>query len=384
MNGKTIRNERRPDWIRAACMIFCALAAVSAAYIIFKHLFAIILPLLIGAGVGMLSTAIAAKLKRHTHASQRLISVAVLIVLLLSLAVLLFFCVKRLVTELGRLAEGFAEGTGPLCELFEEAAALLAEAGDRIAALLPGTVGDGQAQLAERINAYFIDMLRDALSALAAAIPGMLTSILSAIPNILLGVIVAVIAAFYFTLDSQSIKAGLKALLPSSACRLLTQIKKEAAAAAVGYLRSYSLIMLITFAEIFFGLSVLGVEYSFLIAAISAIVDILPVLGAGTVLIPWALFCLISHELFLGIGLIILYVVIILVRQFIEPKLVGESLGLHPLVALVAFYLGYRLFGFAGILIAPLLPIAWRIVKQYSDEEGSFPTARTDTENKGG
>ena len=137
----------------------------------------------------------------------------------------------------------------------------------------------------------------------------------------------------------------------------------------IGYLRSYSIIMLITFAEIFFGLSVLGIEYSFLIAAVSAVIDILPVLGVGIILLPWAIFCLIGRNLFRGIGLIILYVIIVIVRQFIEPKIVGESLGVHPLLALSSFYIGYRLFGFAGIIIAPILLVLWRTIKEYSGKE---------------
>jgi sporulation integral membrane protein YtvI len=147
---------------------------------------------------------------------------------------------------------------------------------------------------------------------------------------------------------------------------MLSHIKKEAAIAAIGYLRSYSLILLITFAEIFFGLSILGVEYSLLVAAITAIVDILPVLGVGVILLPWALFALITKDIFLGVGLLILYVVTVVVRQFIEPRIVGENLGLHPLLTLAAFYLGYRLFGFAGILIAPLTLVAWRAIRTYS------------------
>jgi len=234
---------------------------------------------------------------------------------------------------------------------------------------MQGNTDSGSVQIAEKINSYIENFLGDALSALGAAIPRILTSILSALPDLFLGVIVAVISAFYFTVDSSRIKSGIKSLLPSSAENLFSHIKKEAAVAVIGYLRSYSLIMLITFAEIFFGLSVLGVEYSFLIAAISAIVDILPILGVGIVLIPWALFCLMTRNLFLGIGLIILYVIIVIVRQFIEPKIVGESLGIHPLLALAAFYLGYRLFGFAGILIAPILLILWRAYKAYSSKD---------------
>lgn len=366
MNGKNTNSARRPDWVRAASMIFCILAALAAAYIAFKYLFAILLPLLIGAGIGALASALAARLSKYTRASRKAVSFAVLLFLLSSLVAILFFAVKRLVTELGKLAEGIGEGEGVIADFFEKATSLISDAGNRIASWLPNAGSEGHFETAEKINGYIEDLLGDALSALGSAIPGILTSILGALPDLFIGVIVAVIAAFYFTLDGARIKSGLRSILPASAERLISHIKKEAAVAAIGYLRSYSLILFITFAEIFFGLSVLGVEYSFLIAAVSAVVDILPILGVGIVLIPWALFCLITRDLFLGIGLIILYVIIVIVRQFIEPKIVGESLGIHPLLTLAAFYLGYRLFGFAGIILAPVLLIIWRAVKAYS------------------
>ncbi len=368
MNDKNINNVQRPDWVRTASMIFCILAALAAAYIAFKYLFAILLPLLIGAGIGALASAIAVKLSKYTQASRKAVSFAVLLFLLFSLVALLFLAVRRLVTELGKLADGIGKGEGVIADFFEKVTSLISNAGNRIALWIPGVGNDGHLQAAEKINGYIEDLLGDALSALGSAIPGILTSILGALPDLFIGVIVAVIAAFYFTLDGARIKSGLKSILPSSAERFISHIKKEAAVAAIGYLRSYSLILFITFAEIFFGLSVLGVEYSFLIAAISAVVDILPILGVGIVLIPWALFCLISRNLFLGIGLIILYVIIVIVRQFIEPKIVGESLGIHPLLTLASFYIGYRLFGFAGIILAPILLIIWRALKAYSGD----------------
>ncbi len=362
MINKEQTGRRGPDWIRTASMIFCILAGAAAAYIAFRYLFAILLPLIIGAAVGALASAVAKKLSQYTRASRKVLSFSVLLILLSSLGATLFFAVKRLVTELGKLAEGIGENGGVIGDFFEKATSLISKLGEKIASRLPGS----DVETVEKINGYIEGLLGNALSSIGGAVPGILTSLLSALPDILLGAVVAVIVAFYFTLDSARIKSGIISILPAPAERFLSHIKKEAAVAAIGYLRSYSLILLITFAEIFFGLSVLGVEYSFLIAAISAAVDILPILGVGIVLIPWALFCLTTRNLFLGIGLIILYVIIVVVRQFIEPKIVGESLGLHPLITLAAFYLGYRLFGFAGILIAPITLVIWRGFKAYS------------------
>lgn len=369
MNNNNINKTSSPNWAKYASMIFCIIAALAAAYIIFKYLFAILMPLLVGAGIGALASALSAKLSKYTRASSKSVSLAVLLFLLCSFGALLFFTVKRLIAELGKLTEGIADDGGVIAQFFEKASFVISNLGNKIAISMQGNSESGSAQIAEKINNYIEGFLGDALSALGAAIPRILTSILSALPDLFLGVIVAVISAFYFTLDSSRIKRGMIGLLPSSAENLFSHIKKEAAVAVIGYLRSYSLILLITFAEIFFGLSVLGVDYSFLIAAISAIVDILPILGVGIVLIPWALFCLMTRNLFLGIGLIILYVIIVIVRQFIEPKIVGESLGIHPLLALAAFYLGYRLFGFAGILIAPILLVLWRAYKAYSSKD---------------
>lgn len=361
-----INNEQtgkhHPDWIRTASMIFCILAGAAAAYIAFRYLFAILLPLIIGAVVGTLATAVAKKLSKYTRASLKILSFSVLLILLTSLGAIFFLAARRLVTELGKLTEGIGENGGVIGSFFEKATLLISKLGEKIATRLP----ESDIETVEKINGYIEGLLGNALSSIGGAIPGILTSLISSLPDILLGAVAAVIVAFYFTLDSARIKSGIIGILPAPAERFLSHIKKEAAVAAIGYLRSYSLILLITFAEIFFGLSVLGVEYAFIIAAVSAVVDILPILGVGIVLIPWAIFSLMTRNLFLGIGLIILYVIIVIVRQFIEPKIVGESLGLHPLITLASFYLGYRFFGFAGILIAPIILVIWRGFKAYS------------------
>ncbi len=366
MEPKEVKAPVRKSLTNTALTLFCILAAAAAGYIIFKYLFALTLPFLLGAGIGALASALAAKLAKHTHAGEKTVSFAVLLFLLASFVTLLFFVIRRLLAELGKLAEGIGSGEGTAGEFLRNALGILGSLGEWIATRLPDTGADNIAEKTEAINAFIERIAGNLLSAMGNAIPGILSAILKALPELLLGLVVTVIAAFYFTLDGERIKSGIRAVLPESAKAMLSHIKKEAAVAAIGYLRSYSLILLITFAEIFFGLSVLGVEYSLLIAAITAVVDILPVLGVGIVLLPWALFALVTKDIFLGVGLLILYVIIVVVRQFIEPRIVGENLGIHPLLTLAAFYLGYRLFGFAGILIAPFALVAWRTLRTYS------------------
>lgn len=111
---------------------------------------------------------------------------------------------------------------------------------------------------------------------------------------------------------------------------------------------------LLTFGELFLGLLLLRERYAFLLAFLIALMDILPVLGVGTALLPWAIFRLLGGNTWGGVGLILLYAVITVVRQITEPHLVGKSIGLHPLVTLFAFFAGMKLFGFAGIFLGPI------------------------------
>ena len=110
------------------------------------------------------------------------------------------------------------------------------------------------------------------------------------------------------------------------------------------------------------GFLVLRVKYAFLLALLIAIVDLLPVLGVGTVLIPWAITVLLGGNYVFGVGLLILYAVVLIVRQLCEPRLIGKSLGIAPLPALFATYAGWQLLGFVGMLIAPLAAVLIKAV----------------------
>ena len=159
----------------------------------------------------------------------------------------------------------------------------------------------------------------------------------------------------YFATDSGTISSGLLSILPDKWQKKLPHLKLKLTKTLTGYLKAYLLIMLITFLEVFVGLSVLGAEYAFILALIVAIVDLLPILGTGTVLVPWSVFAFLGSDIGLGIGLLVLYGVTIVVRQIIEPKIVGKAVGLHPLATLASVYIGLELLGFAGIFIGPII-----------------------------
>ena len=139
--------------------------------------------------------------------------------------------------------------------------------------------------------------------------------------------------------------------------------------AAKRYLRAYFWLFLLTLGELLVGFFLLGIRYAFLLALLTAFLDILPVLGVGVILVPFAVFLLAVGQTGRGIGLLILYAVITVVRQVAEPHLVGKSLGLHPILMLLSLYVGLGVFGVAGFLLGPAIALIAKAVFDWACAE---------------
>lgn len=129
---------------------------------------------------------------------------------------------------------------------------------------------------------------------------------------------------------------------------------------ALCWLRAQLKLSAVTFAIVLAGFFLLGVRYKLIMALLTALVDAVPLLGTGTVLLPWALVCVLSGEPVRAVGLLGVYVTALVVRSALEPRLVGRQLGLDPLISLMALYIGYRLWGFGGMILAPILTVTAR------------------------
>ncbi|MDE6110380.1 MAG: sporulation integral membrane protein YtvI, partial [Eubacterium sp.] len=195
-------------------------------------------------------------------------------------------------------------------------------------------------------------------------------SVVKSVPNTLIAVVIGIVAWVFFTKDYNYIVKFIKLQLPDNKKNLLVEIKQVFSKTIMTMLRAYGIIMFITFCELALGLSILnwiGVMdngYVFIIALAIAVFDILPVAGSGGILIPWALVALISGNVGQAIGLIVVYVAISAIRQYIEPKIVGDSLGVNPIITLAGLYFGLKLFGFMGMFIVPILIM---VLKAFND-----------------
>lgn len=193
----------------------------------------------------------------------------------------------------------------------------------------------------------------------------------SKVPGFLISVVVFFIACCFITADYDHLVGFVKRQLPEKKREALTKTKVLTLSTLGKMLKAYCLIICITFTELFIGLSALDLlglysgGYKVLISLGIALVDIFPILGSGTVLIPWAVISLFTGNIGRGIGLLVIYVIITVLRQYIEPKLVAGQLGLPPIATLVSMYLGLKIFGAAGIF---MLPLTITILKVLNDD----------------
>jgi sporulation integral membrane protein YtvI len=165
---------------------------------------------------------------------------------------------------------------------------------------------------------------------------------------------VVIISTYYFAVERVKINCFFLSLCPKS-LRPLLKTAKDLLTDTVGkYLRAYGTLFAITLAELLLAFWLMGVEYAFVLAMVIALVDILPIFGAGIVLVPWGIISIISENYGRGIALLAVYAAITVIRQIIEPKIVGRFIGLSPLGTLAAIYLGLKLMGVGGIFIFPI------------------------------
>ena len=198
------------------------------------------------------------------------------------------------------------------------------------------------------------DAIKSLLSTTVTGFVNTTTSLITNVPATLASLLVTIITSFYITFDYEAIAEWFVGSLSKKALSVFYEIKDFAENVVLKIIGSYATIMGITFIELLIGLLIIGISNSTMWAMLIAMLDILPILGVGTVLIPWGLSCLIAGRFLLGIEILVLYVIISVIRNIIEPRMVGTNLGLHPLATLIAMIVGARMFGVIGMFGLPL------------------------------
>ncbi len=239
-----------------------------------------------------------------------------------------------------------------------------------IAKQLPPVVNDYVTSGIDTIRDYFLSgEIVTAITDNISKIISPLSSVITTVPSFLAGLLISIVATCFMTATFDDIK---EFVLRQFNDMEKAKRAKQILISSIGkMIKAYTIIICITTAELFIGLSILkfigltDASHILLISFLIALIDIVPVLGTGTVLVPWSIISFISGKIGMGIGILVIYAVVSVIRQFMEPKLVAGQVGISPVVTIMAMYIGIKVFGAIGIFILPFIVI---IVKLLNDE----------------
>ncbi len=300
-------------------------------------------------------------ISRRFGVGRRFVSVFIVTVLITSIFLIASWMLSVMFKEARDLADGLMESLSKEDNFLKRAYDFASKIADRI----PFLSSDGVkgASLYDSLSS----LLTDSLGAAAGFAASAATSVIGKLPGFIFAAITAIISTFYICTDKGAIAREAETIVGKKNAGTLRRTMERINRAASSYFKSYFLMTLITFAELLIGFVILGVDNALLLAFIIALVDLLPIVGSGIVLVPWAASeLLFTGNAYLGTGLIVLIVAMYLIRQFLTPHVLGSMIGVHPLLSLAASYIGLVTFGFFGAI---LFPIALSFIKSIASDK---------------
>lgn len=281
---------------------------------------------------------------------------ALIIVGVLALIILLLYLV------IGKLYTEIRDFIGDLPALYENAALEIRgalENGGRLFEFLPDEFQETVVRFTENLGSYMGEIVSKA----AAPTVEIAGNVAKGIPNALVNTVITILSAYIFIAEQERIMEWLRKILPEFILRYIAYLKKDARGVIGGYFLAQFRIMFVVAVILAVGFLFLDVSYGLVLAVLISILDFLPVFGTGTALFPWAAVKLFTGDYGYAAGLLILYVVTQVARQLIQPKIVGDSMGLPPLMTLFLLYLGFKMKGLAGMILA--VPIGLIFINFY-------------------
>ena len=348
-------------------LIFYGLLILIAAVVFFRYLFAAVLPFLVAFAAASLLYRPARRISAALHIPYRFVAVGLAVLAVSAALCIVGFLFWKTVTEIGAFAVDALKGEKGL---LENIVGIFRRIGDSLASL-PFMSGDDASVLQESVTQAFSDAVKNVLVSMASRFPAFAAKLISSVPQIFLFFVVTVLSAVYFCIDYEKIRAFLRLRLSKWHWDLVKRISGVMKHTAVQFVKSYFLIFLITFAGLFFGFVLLREPYAFLFALVTAAVDGLPIVGMGIVLFPLAIYHFMLGDIGYGVGVCVIYLVLTVLRQVLEPKILGAGMGIHPLVMLMAMYCGWQTVGIGGMLLAPFVAVTVKNLVGIRKEEKS-------------
>lgn len=308
------------------------------------------IPFLIAYIISIIIDPIIKFVNRRAHLSRKVSSIIVLVTIFSIIAALLVWGIVRLVSETTNLLEG-------LNIYLEKALEFMS---DKVSSF-----DFSKYKVSNDVINIFEDTTTDYLNTITKYLKDVLTKVLNyitSLPNMFINIIITILATYFITSDKFYILDRMEHHLSKKMVGKITKHAKEITSSLGGYLKAEIILSIITFMVVLTGLNIfyligMNVDYPILMAIVIGFVDALPILGAGSVMIPWSIILFINSNNSLAFSVIGLYIFIVVLKQLLEPKLVSSNIGIHPIFTLISMYTGFKLIGIIGLLIGPIVLI---------------------------
>lgn len=302
------------------------------------------LPFVIGLVIALVAAPLVRFLERRVKLMRRFTSMAIIVGALALIVLLLWLILSNLIREGYRFLQ---DAPALLDSMGEELQHTIIKL-QQILKVLPDDVQQSIFSGMDNLG----KVISDSISSMSAPAMEVVGSVARSIPDILVDTVVILMSAYFFLADYDKLLETAKKIMPDMFVRAMAFLKKTSGEIVGSYFLAQFRIMFVIAVVLAVGLTIAGVSYSGLVAVLIAILDFLPIFGTGTVLIPWALIKLLNGSYSAAVFLLVLYGLTQLIRQLIQPKLIGDTMGMNPLLTLLFLYVGYQLGGFTGMILA--------------------------------
>ncbi len=349
-------------YLKICCNLFLAAAALWFIIRVLPGLLGYFMPFVFGFVFSLIANPVVRFLEKRIRIKRKYGS-AIIIILVIGTIVLICYGVFT------ALAAGLRSFADYFPTMYANAAAELSSAAESLQSLLhrfPLTQNVDLDKAGAMLGEYMAELIPDETSVLVIG------DVAKRIPDVLVGLIVGLLATYFFIADRDTIVGAAERCMPQSVCAYTARVYGQIRRVVGGYFKAQLQIMVVIYAVVLTGLVLLDVRYAWLIGFGIAFLDMLPVFGTGTVLCPWAVIKLFSGNYGTAAGMLVLYAVTLVVHQLVQPKLVGDSVGMDPFAALFFMFVGYRISSVAGMVLA--IPAGMILINLW--EAGAFDTLR--------
>ncbi|MCI6120600.1 sporulation integral membrane protein YtvI [Blautia obeum] len=351
--------DDRPYWKVIVSLAFSLVGTLLFLYLGYK-LLGFFMPFVIGWFIAYIASPVVNWLEKRVKIVKKLGSVIMIVGVLAAVCFIIYFIISTLWKEISFLIQDMPG-------MYRDLESGLSQIGNSMEGVF-GKLPDGVQEGWHTMVANFDEMMGELMSRISEPTVSAAGRFAKSIPSVLVATIVTFISAYFFIAEREDVIRWSKKVAPDALVSRMTMVMDNLKFAVGGYLKAQLKIMVVVYIILVVGFIILNIHFSFLLGLLIALLDFLPFFGTGTALIPWAIYQFFMGNYKLVVGLVILYAVTQLVRQLIQPKLVGDSMGLRPLLTLFLLYTGYKIGGVFGMIFA--VPIGMIVINLY--KAGAF------------